>query len=326
MFCCQHRKTDKVEFKWCKTENGSFAVLSGVSWDKGKWKLANNKFAKGNTSLIVKVYRNGLLIGTTNEKEALAVGSLQSTLDAELLPGQLLCDFKVHGDEPKKMDAGSVELEEGVYLLQGASSGDLTGGPADRMEDKSLFGKDMRGRPFLAVEESEHVLLKLPEMPLDDVMTPVQDNGHDDDDVNDQGHKIKLGTERKDKYYCGQDVGESNLPGSDGHCGPNNGPQCQSCLRFQSSPGNVTKGTNDGDGFTITECGEEQFVGTYVKQASENDENDGRPWYQHESNDCRAFYIESMEKWYLNDDDDFESAIFQTYVGTKHSSALLPLK
>ena len=91
--------------------------MSGVSWDKGKWKLANNKFAKGNTSLIVKVYRNGLLIGTTNEKEALAVGSLQSTLDAELLPGQLLCDFKVHGDEPKKMDAGSVmSLQQQLFL------------------------------------------------------------------------------------------------------------------------------------------------------------------------------------------------------------------
>ena len=31
-----------------------------------------------------------------------------------------------------------------------------------------------------------------------------------------------------DKFYCGRYIG--NLPGSDGNCGPNNGPQCQDCI------------------------------------------------------------------------------------------------
>ena len=64
--------------------------------------------------------------------------------------------------------------------------------------------------------------------------------------VNDQGHTVTLDPE-KDKYYCGQDVGDSNLPGSAGHCGPNNGPQCQSCLRFQSSPIPLAEGIKDMD-------------------------------------------------------------------------------
>lgn len=29
--------------------------------------------------------------------------------------------------------------------------------------------------------------------------------------------------------YCGRYIGASNLPGSDGSCGPSNGPSCQDC-------------------------------------------------------------------------------------------------
>jgi ankyrin repeat protein len=35
------------------------------------------------------------------------------------------------------------------------------------------------------------------------------------------------------RYYCGRRLGRAAIPGSDGQCGPNNGPQCQSCMRFQ---------------------------------------------------------------------------------------------
>jgi hypothetical protein len=35
-------------------------------------------------------------------------------------------------------------------------------------------------------------------------------------------------------YYCGRDLGEDAIPGSDGHCGPYGGPQCASCKRFQA--------------------------------------------------------------------------------------------
>ena len=34
------------------------------------------------------------------------------------------------------------------------------------------------------------------------------------------------------KYYCGRRLGVSAIPGSDGQCGPNDGPQCKGCLAF----------------------------------------------------------------------------------------------
>jgi len=30
--------------------------------------------------------------------------------------------------------------------------------------------------------------------------------------------------------YCGKYYGTENLPGSDGYCGPHDGPQCHNCL------------------------------------------------------------------------------------------------
>ena len=38
----------------------------------------------------------------------------------------------------------------------------------------------------------------------------------------------------KHMYYCGNFVGMDQLPGSDGHCGPDDGPQCASCIKFQA--------------------------------------------------------------------------------------------
>ena len=66
------------------------------------------------------------------------------------------------------------------------------------------------------------------------------------EEQNDAGHNVALGDDStypghigSDKFYCGQTAAECSLPGSDGpgsdgHCGPNAGPQCKSCLRFQS--------------------------------------------------------------------------------------------
>lgn len=53
--------------------------------------------------------------------------------------------------------------------------------------------------------------------------------------VNSNGHPVRLGTDRSftHLYYCAQRIGVGRLPGSDGTCGPNNGPQCPSCEMFQ---------------------------------------------------------------------------------------------
>ena len=40
-----------------------------------------------------------------------------------------------------------------------------------------------------------------------------------------------------DSYYCGRELGEDMIPGSDGQCGPSNGPQCPDCKGLtKSSP------------------------------------------------------------------------------------------
>ena len=36
-------------------------------------------------------------------------------------------------------------------------------------------------------------------------------------------------------YYCGRQLGTSAIPGSDGQCGPNDGPQCKGCQAFSPS-------------------------------------------------------------------------------------------
>jgi len=36
-------------------------------------------------------------------------------------------------------------------------------------------------------------------------------------------------------YYCGKFKGRDAIPGSDGRCGPNNGPQCASCRRLKGT-------------------------------------------------------------------------------------------
>jgi hypothetical protein len=41
--------------------------------------------------------------------------------------------------------------------------------------------------------------------------------------INEHGHLL----------YCGEWVGVQNLPGSDGQCGPLNGPQCEECTNMQ---------------------------------------------------------------------------------------------
>jgi len=53
---------------------------------------------------------------------------------------------------------------------------------------------------------------------------------------NDEGAAVKLGTAAgfTSKYYCARVLGPNAIPGSNGRCGPTNGPQCPSCKRFQS--------------------------------------------------------------------------------------------
>ena len=42
-----------------------------------------------------------------------------------------------------------------------------------------------------------------------------------------------LGFTFKNVLYCGRNLGTDAIPGSDGHCGPNDGPQCSDCRKLQ---------------------------------------------------------------------------------------------
>merc|ERR1711920_1130723 len=63
---------------------------------------------------------------------------------------------------------------------------------------------------------------------------------------NDEGAAVKLGTAAgfTSKYYCARVLGPNAIPGSNGRCGPTNGPQCPSCKRFQVA---AMKNDEDGD-------------------------------------------------------------------------------
>ena len=55
---------------------------------------------------------------------------------------------------------------------------------------------------------------------------------------NDEGAPVKTSPQRGycTVFYCGRRLGVSAIPGSDGRCGPTNGPQCMACQRFQRDP------------------------------------------------------------------------------------------
>jgi len=81
-----------------------------------------------------------------------------------------------------------------------------------------------------------------------------------EDAVNDDGARVELGNgEGSNKFYCGRDLGTEAIPGSDGRCGPNNGPQCASCQRFQNQDSNVT--------ILVSGAGHQGANGTYRRSS-----------------------------------------------------------
>ena len=51
---------------------------------------------------------------------------------------------------------------------------------------------------------------------------------------NREGHVVVRGQLKcSNKWYCGLRKGQKQIPGSDGRCGPTNGPQCEACKAFQ---------------------------------------------------------------------------------------------
>jgi len=90
--------------------------------------------------------------------------------------------------------------------------------------------------------------------------------------LNEDGFEIRKGY--KGLYYCGQYIGRKDLPGSNGYCGPSNGPQCKSCIKFQKHrPANLLLQFNS-DGYQLTQattgdyyCG--RFIGKFELPGSD---------------------------------------------------------
>jgi hypothetical protein len=58
------------------------------------------------------------------------------------------------------------------------------------------------------------------------------------------------------KMFCGRRLGREAIPGSDGQCGPTNGPQCASCQRWNTNDeGALVTGPGSGNGEARFYCG-----------------------------------------------------------------------
>ena len=75
--------------------------------------------------------------------------------------------------------------------------------------------------------------------------------------VNRANVPVALGTKSGSKsYYCGRRLGLDLIPGSDGQCGPNNGPQCPDCNGFDISnpPPMKQKSDNASNSYSFGNC------------------------------------------------------------------------
>lgn len=64
---------------------------------------------------------------------------------------------------------------------------------------------------------------------------------------NDEGCAMRLGSgSGASALYCGRVLGKAVIPGSDGQCGPDDGPQCASCKRGAATPVASAAGTATG--------------------------------------------------------------------------------
>ena len=64
--------------------------------------------------------------------------------------------------------------------------------------------------------------------------------------INDQNANVKQGPDGL-TWYCGRLLGRDAIPGSNGQCGPKDGPQCESCKRYQSGPFGTTPPPDDAE-------------------------------------------------------------------------------
>lgn len=91
-------------------------------------------------------------------------------------------------------------------------------GPEEDRLDADLFWRRHVRRPFSSKKFLDEILeAKFPLL------------------RNDEGALMHFGDEWAQFMYCGRRLGKEAIPGSDGQCGPSNGPHCDSCNRLQTN-------------------------------------------------------------------------------------------
>ena len=67
---------------------------------------------------------------------------------------------------------------------------------------------------------------------------------------------MKFGTgDGANLHYCGRVLGRDRIPGSDGQCGPNNGPQCSDCIPDIRNKAGIPVRLGTGYGARTYYCG-----------------------------------------------------------------------
>ena len=82
-----------------------------------------------------------------------------------------------------------------------------------------------------------------------------------DDQINDEGASVDTGSDER-TFYCGRTLGLDVMGRGDGNCGPNNGPQCPSCVRFGQAMVARAKSANKKSPMEATRDGLEAAQGT----------------------------------------------------------------
>ena len=68
---------------------------------------------------------------------------------------------------------------------------------------------------------------------------------------NDQGAHIEQGLDGE-TWYCGRMLGRAAIPGSNGQCGPRDGPHCASCQRYQEMTSTTRPASSEARSLVVT--------------------------------------------------------------------------
>jgi hypothetical protein len=115
--------------------------------------------------------------------------------------------------------------------------------------------------------------------------------------TNDDGATVSQGSDSRYShlFYCGRRLGRDAIPGSDGQCGPTNGPQCASCKRFQAALPKVEwDNSQHGKGTPVIRKSDGR-----TGVSTMNRDSDGEIKIKFDDNGQESGYIKTHDVWVL---------------------------